>query len=428
MAIADVAPRASVEASELSQSYLQVRRSSIDLIEPLAPEDCVIQTIPKVSPTKWHLAHITWFFEKFCLVNYLPGYEVFDEHFNYLFNSYYYTVGEMHARPNRGLLSRPLLSEILAYREYVDAAMLDLLDRSGDDSELAFRVTLGLHHEQQHQELLLTDIKHVFFINPLAPAYQAQSGGNISEAVPFRFIDLPGGRREIGATSDGGFCFDNETPRHEVLIGDYSLGNRLVTNGEYLAFIEQGGYREPSLWMADAWPLVSTGKISRPLYWSEGLSREFTLAGWHSIDPESPVCHVSQYEADAYARWAGARLPLESEWELAAANLPVEGNLLDGGSLHPRRCADGGDLSDDALHQIYGDVWEWTSSPYVAYPRFEPLVGSLGEYNGKFMANQTVVRGGSCASWAAHLRPTYRSFFYPHDRWQFLGFRLARDL
>ncbi len=428
MSIANPRRQAPAELSDLCRRYLEIRRSSIELIEPLAPEDCVIQTIPEVSPTKWHLAHITWFFEKFCLADYLPGYRVFDESFNYLFNSYYYTVGEMHARPDRGLLNRPLLSDVLAYREHVDAAMLDLLECSGDDSELAFRVTLGLHHEQQHQELLLTDIKHVFFTNPLAPRYQSHTGDNASEAAPFRFVDLPGGRREIGATLDSDFCFDIETPRHEVLVGDYSLGNRLVTNGEYRAFIEQGGYHEPSLWMADAWPLVSEGEISRPLYWSEDLAREFTLAGWQSIDPESPVCHISQYEADAYARWAGARLPLEPEWELAAANLQVEGNFLDRGRLHPGRCAADGDLPDDTLHQLYGDVWEWTSSPYVAYPRFEPLAGSLGEYNGKFMANQIVVRGGSCASWASHLRPTYRSFFYPRDRWQFLGFRLARDL
>ena len=427
MAITDVALQASIEASDLSQRFLEVRRSSVDLIQPLAPEDCVIQTIPEVSPTKWHLAHITWFFEKFCLADYLPGYEVFDENFNFLFNSYYYTVGEMHARPDRGLLNRPLLSDVLAYREHVDGAMFELLERSADDSDLAFRVTLGLHHEQQHQELLLTDIKHVFFTNPLAPRYRSPAGDAVSAPVPFRFIDLPGGRQEIGATLDGDFCFDNETPRHDVLVGDYRLGNRLVTNGEFRAFIEQGGYREPSLWMADAWPLVSSGELSRPLYWSEDMAREFTLAGWQTIDPESPVCHISQYEADAYARWAGARLPLESEWELAATHSAVEGNLLDSGRLHPVRCSVDSPAPENAVHQLYGDVWEWTSSPYVAYPRFEPLAGSLGEYNGKFMANQIVVRGGSCASWASHLRSTYRSFFYPHDRWQFLGFRLASD-
>jgi len=428
MAIADVTAHAPAELSDLSRFFLDVRRSSIDLIEPLDPEDCVIQTIPEVSPAKWHLAHITWFFERFCLLEYLPGYQVFNEQFNFLFNSYYHTVGEMHARPKRGLLNRPLLREVLEYRAHVDAAMLSLLECSRDGGELALRVTLGLHHEQQHQELLLTDIKHVFFTNPMAPRYQAAASGSVSEVVPFRFVELPGGCHEIGAAPGREFCFDNETPRHEVLLGDYSLGNRLVTNGEYRAFIEQGGYRDPSLWMADAWSRVAGGEITRPLYWSEDLSSEFTLAGWQTIDPESPVCHVSQYEADAFSRWAGARLPLESEWELIAEKTAVDGNFLDSGQLHPRRCVAEGNLSDDTLHQIWGDVWEWTSSPYVAYPRFEPLAGSLGEYNGKFMANQIVVRGGSCASWASHLRSTYRSFFYPHDRWQFLGFRLARDL
>ncbi|HEY5624073.1 MAG TPA: ergothioneine biosynthesis protein EgtB, partial [Gammaproteobacteria bacterium] len=333
-----------------------------------------------------------------------------------------------HARPRRGLLNRPLLREVLAYRAHVDAAMLALLEQPADGSELAFRVTLGLHHEQQHQELLLTDIKHVFFTNPLAPRYRDPVASNDAAAVPLRFVECPGGRREIGANPGGDFCFDNETPRHEVLLGDYGLANRLVTNGEYRAFIEEGGYRDPALWMADAWPRVAGGEMARPLYWAQDLSSEFTLAGWQTIDPESPVCHVSHYEADAFARWAGARLPLESEWELAAETIPVQGNLLDSGQLHPQRCAADGGSSNDALHQIWGDVWEWTSSPYVAYPRFEPLAGSLGEYNGKFMANQIVVRGGSCATWASHLRSTYRSFFYPHDRWQFLGFRLAKDL
>jgi ergothioneine biosynthesis protein EgtB len=397
------------------------------LAEPLDAEDCVIQTLPEVSPTKWHLAHVTWFFERFCLSEYLPRYEAFDERFHFLFNSYYYTVGQMHARARRGLLNRPLLREVLEYRAHVDAAMLDLIDSRDGDDELGFRVTLGIHHEQQHQELLLTDIKHVFFTNPLAPSYRPAEETKAADAVPFEFVEFAGGLREIGATGEEGFCFDNETPRHEVLVGDYALGNRLVTNADFRAFIDDGGYRSPALWMSDGWALVGAGELTRPLYWSEDMLCEFTLAGWQPLDPEAPVCHVSQYEADAFARWYGARLPREAEWELAAADGPVTGNLLDRGSLHPVRAAES-EPAGNRVRQLWGDVWEWTASPYVAYPRFLPLAGSLGEYNGKFMANQIVVRGGSCATWASHLRATYRSFFYPRNRWQFLGFRLAKDL
>jgi ergothioneine biosynthesis protein EgtB len=416
----------SVESDvNLAGEYSRVRAESRALAAPLEPEDCVIQTMPEVSPTKWHLAHVTWFFEKFCLLEYVDGYEPFHAQYDYLFNSYYYSVGLMHPRAQRGLLSRPLLSDVMSYRDHVDGAMLDLIAKRELDEGLAFRVTLGLNHEQQHQELMLTDIKHVFFTNPLGPAYAQSVPGRPVSGVPFEFLRRPAGRFRVGADGTR-FCFDNETPRHDVLVGEHDSGNRLVTNGEYRQFIDAGGYGESRLWLADGWAAVRAQRWSRPLCWSEDLESEFTLGGWCPIDPEAPVCHVSQYEADAFANWAGGRLPSEHEWELVAGESPVAGNTLDTTLLHP--CpAVAGDPAAGGAYQLWGDVWEWTSSPYTPHPRFKPLEGSLGEYNGKFMSNQTVVRGGSCATWADHLRATYRSFFYPHDRWQFLGFRLARD-
>jgi ergothioneine biosynthesis protein EgtB len=410
----------------LTEKYVEVREASLSLCRPLTPEDCVIQTIPEVSPTKWHLAHVTWFFERFCLLAYGNDYRPYDERFDYLFNSYYYSIGHMHNRNQRGLLSRPPLDEILDYRAHVDDALLALLAAHPENADLAFAVTLGLQHEQQHQELLLTDIKHVFFVNPLNPIYADPRAYAASADVPLKFVACPSGRRAIG--SDGvEFCFDNETPRHDTLVGDYALANRLVTNGDYREFIDEGGYQESLLWLADGWARVRNDDWSRPMYWSEDLESEFTLGGWQPIDPASPVCHVSFYEADAFARWAGARLPSESEWELAASTTRIVGNTLDRGQRHPRPLA-ADDAADGAVFQLWGDAWEWTASAYAPYPRFKPLAGSLGEYNGKFMANQMVVRGGSCATWASHLRATYRSFFYPHDRWQFLGLRLAKDL
>jgi ergothioneine biosynthesis protein EgtB len=408
----------------LGELYRRVRDASMALVAGLEPEDCVVQTMPDVSPTKWHLAHVTWFFEKFCLLEHQPGYRPFDDAFHYLFNSYYYSAGVMHGRAERGLLSRPTLREVLAFREHVDAAMEALIAARGDDPALKFKVTLGAHHEQQHQELLLTDIKHVFFTNPLGPAYAVPQPRAARAATPLEFVPRPGGRYAVGAAG-AEFCFDNETPRHDVLVDEHALASRLVTNGEYREFIGDGGYAEPTLWLADGWARVQRRELARPLYWSEDCTREFTLRGWQPLDAAAPVCHVSFYEADAFARWAGARLPLESEWELAAEATKVAGNTLDGGALRPLPAEP---AAEHGIEQLFGDVWEWTGSPYVPYPRFEPLAGSLGEYNGKFMANQVVVRGGSCATWASHLRATYRSFFYPHDRWQFLGLRLAKDL
>jgi ergothioneine biosynthesis protein EgtB len=410
----------------LAEHYRRVRQESLALSAPLAPEDQVVQTIPEVSPTKWHLAHVTWFFERFCLMGYVPGYRPADERWHYLFNSYYYTVGEMHGRSRRGLLSRPTVAEIRAFRERVDEAMLELIGRRGAEPELAFLVTLGLHHEQQHQELLLTDIKHVLFSNPLGPAYRDLPAPPPVAPPGLELVPRADGIFEIGAEGDA-FCFDNETPRHRVLVEPHRLGNRLVTNADYRQFIDAGGYREPAMWLSDGWSRVLQEGWARPLYWAEDLEQEFTLAGWRPIDPHAPVCHVSFYEADAFASWAGARLPTEAEWELAARETAVEGNLLDVGHLHPVAARAGGRRAPGAIAQLYGDVWEWTSSSYRPYPGFKPLAGSLGEYNGKFMCNQMVVRGGSCATWKDHIRATYRSFFYPHDRWQFLGFRIAGD-
>lgn len=415
-------PEQATLPTDLAADYSRIRQVSIDLTARLNAEDCVIQTIPEVSPTKWHLGHTTWFFEQFCLLEHAGSYRPHQDEFLYLFNSYYQSVGPMHSRPKRGLLNRPLLAEVLEYRSRVDEAMIALIDAGTDNGALSFLVTLGLHHEQQHQELMLTDIKHVFYTNPLQPAYSTVPAAATGEPEPFRYVGRPGGRFEVG--HDGrGFCFDNETPRHDVLVDEHELGDRLVSNGEYRSFIESGGYRDARLWLSDGWSRVQNEGWNQPLYWSEPLDREFTLSGWRPIDAAAPVCHVSHYEADAYARWAGARLPSEFEWELAATETRIEGNTLDRGLLHPVGARS---MPTEPVHQLWGDVWEWTASPYTAYPGFEPLAGSLGEYNGKFMANQMVVRGGSCVTWSDHLRPTYRSFFYPHDRWQFLGFRLAR--
>ena len=409
------------DAGNLLDRYQQVRQLSMALAAPLHPEDQVVQSMPEVSPSKWHLAHTTWFFEHFLLGSLTPNYPPFNAHYHHLFNSYYYTVGEMFARPERGLLSRPTVAEIYAYRDHVDSAMADLIGSRGEDPELVNRVILGLHHEQQHQELLLTDIKHVLWVNPIGPAYRADLPQPVRrDPIPFHFQTMPGGIHQIGAAGSE-FAFDNETPRHDVLVADHALGNRLVTNAEYRDFINSGAYDEPALWLSDGWGRIQEFGWNRPLYWSQDLTREFTLSGWRDIDPSAPVTHVSFYEADAYARASGVRLPSEAEWELAAARAPVAGNLLENDYLHPVA----GGVNQG---QFYGDVWEWTASSYAPYPGFKPLDGSLGEYNGKFMCNQMVVRGGSCVTSTDHIRASYRSFFYPQDRWQFLGIRLARDI
>ena len=405
--------------NSLTQRFETVRSLTVRLTDTLAVEDTVVQSMPDVSPTKWHLAHVTWFFERFVLQTHADGYQCFNEDFDFLFNSYYYTTGQMHARPKRGLLSRPTLAEILDYRKHVDEAMCHLLDERGTDIELSALTTLGLNHEQQHQELLLTDIKHVLSCNPLRPA--ANSTLPLPpkhDVASLSFTSVSGGIQQTGAGGNG-FCFDNETPRHDALLHEHRIANRLVTNAEYLDFIMAGGYSNSTLWLADGWALINEKLWDRPLYWERDLTTEFTLAGMREIDPQAPVSHVSYYEADAYARWADARLPTEFEWEHAASGHAVDGNLLDSAYWHPAASA--------TEQQFYGDVWEWTSSSYAPYPGFKPLAGSLGEYNGKFMCNQMTVRGGSCVTSRDHIRASYRSFFYPDARWQFLGIRLAMD-
>ncbi|MEO0578528.1 MAG: ergothioneine biosynthesis protein EgtB [Pseudomonadota bacterium] len=409
------------KGGELADRYTSVRRFTEDLAAPLQPEDCVVQSMPDVSPTKWHLAHVSWFFERFVLSKHLPGYQPYNEAYDHLFNSYYHTAGTMHARPRRGLLSRPLLADIIDYRHAVDDGIGRLL-ATNDSEEIAFLVELGLHHEQQHQELLLTDIKHVLAQNPMDSPYCANlPTPPTGDLTPLSFIKYEGGLQRIGANAGEPFCFDNETPRHRVLLESFELGSRLITNGESREFMLEGGYDDCALWLSDGWAKVLGGELARPFYWSDDLESEFTLAGRRDIDPNAPINHLSYYEADAFARWAGARLPTEAEWELAAAAEPVDGNFVEAGYLEPCAAPAGKSIS-----QLYGDVWEWTSSAYSPYPGFKPLAGSLGEYNGKFMVSQHVVRGGASVSSAGHLRATYRSFFYPDARWQYLGFRLAR--
>ena len=409
---------AETTSAALSDRYRKIREQSLALIAGLQPEDTVIQSMPDVSPTKWHLAHVTWFFERFVLEPNLRGFTRFDNQYHYLFNSYYYSAGEMHARPKRGLLSRPSLAQVLDYRSYVDTAMQQLLQTGAADEQVIKVITLGLNHEQQHQELLLTDIKHVFSCNPIHPPVSHALDVAITNAVtPYSYDHVDAGIRSIGATG-GDFAFDNETPRHDALLHEHRIGNRLVTNGEYREFIRGGGYESCELWLSDGWAIVNERGWRRPLYWDAALEQEFTLGGDREIDSNAPVCHVSYYEADAFARWAGARLPTEFEWETAAGQQAVSGNLLESNHWHPVAAAES---------QFFGDVWEWTSSAYAAYPGFKPLDGSLGEYNGKFMCNQMTVRGGSCVTARDHIRSSYRSFFYPDARWQFLGIRLAKD-
>jgi len=418
-------PTGDTSASDaMEMEYRRVRGATSALCAPLAPEDTVAQSMPDASPAKWHLAHTTWFFEQFLLVYFDSGYRRFREGWDYLFNSYYQTIGPMHARPQRGLLTRPTLHEIVDYRAHVDNAMCALLRQRGDDSELRSRVVLGLNHEQQHQELLLTDIQHLFSLNPLQPAYRAPVPDASSESVPLRFIEGRHGIIEIGHAG-AGFAYDNESPRHRELLHPHAIASRCVTNAEFREFIDDSCYRNPALWLSEGWDTVRREGWSHPLYWDDALETSFGLTGRRAIEPAAPVCHISFFEADAFARWAGARLPTEAEWETMARDLPIEGNFADSGALRalPTRTvgAKGQPL------QVFGDVWEWTSSPYVGYPGYRPAAGAIGEYNGKFMCGQWVLRGGSCATPMGHVRASYRNFFHPAARWQFSGLRLARD-
>jgi len=407
----------------LAEEYLSVRQTSPQLCAPLSVEDHSLQSMPDASPAKWHLAHTTWFFETFLLSEYLGDYRPFDPAFRNFFNSYYNAVGERPLRGLRHVLSRPGLAEVRAYREHVDEAMLHLLSRDLPPDALNL-VALGMNHEQQHQELIVTDVKHGLWTNPLRPAYRPGLAGTspgTGSTADLAWSGFSESLYPVGFEGTG-FAFDNEGPRHTVYLDAFRLASRLVTTGEYLEFMRDGGYLKAELWFSDGWDCIRNNQWSAPLYWEQrdGEWWTYTMDGMKPLDPSEPVCHVSYYEADAFARWAGGRLPTEFEWETAAQAVPVSGNLLESGALHPRAVK-----SNEPLEQMFGDIWEWTASAYVAYPGFKPAAGAVGEYNGKFMCNQMVLRGGSCATPQSHMRATYRNFFPPHARWQFMGIRLA---
>ncbi|MEM9102954.1 MAG: ergothioneine biosynthesis protein EgtB [Pseudomonadota bacterium] len=426
-----------VEEITLSHRFAQVRATSIQICQPLETEDYVIQSMPDVSPPKWHLAHTTWFYETFILKPYFKDYREFHPQYSYLFNSYYQNVGPRHSRNHRGLLSRPILEDIFRYREYVDEAILTLLD--GDFIEdVADRLVLGLHHEQQHQELLLTDIKHILGSNPLLPTYSHGlpanffSNSQVELLNDLKWQSFKGGlfRQGSSASANGQkhFIFDNESPVHQTFVNPFQVATRLVTNQEYLAFIEDKGYEQPDLWLDDGWHWIQRHRLAHPLYWHyrDGQWHEFTLYGLQALPLAHPVIHVSFYEADAFARWQGKRLLTESEWELIALQYPLKGQFFEQQQLHPSSI--GCNQPEASLEQLFGYAWEWTQSDYAPYPGFKPAEGALGEYNGKFMCNQKVLRGGSLATSETHFRKTYRNFFYPHSQWQFTGIRLAESL
>jgi len=411
-------------AQSLYDRLIATRRLSAELARPLSDEDQVVQANDDASPTKWHLAHTTWFFEAFVLKPFLEGYSLFDERFEYCFNSYYESVGARQPRGKRGLLTRPSADEVRAYREHVDAALERLCER-GIEPWAAELIELGINHEQQHQELLLTDILSLFASEPSKPAYaRANPGVAMAEVAPLEWVSFDGGIFAVGHDGDG-FAYDNEGPRHDQLVRPFELANRCVTNSEWIAFIHDGGYSTPTLWLTDGWAMVNAEGWTAPLYWEEADSgyMQMSLQGFRPLDPAAPVCHVSYYEADAFARFAGYRLPSEFEWEVAVSGVPLKGRTLGAGHLRPLRAETDG----AGLKQIYGDVWEWTGSAYLPYPGFKAASGAVGEYNGKFMCNQFVLRGASCATPEGHIRKTYRNFFYPHQRWQFMGLRLASD-
>ncbi|MGD8782934.1 MAG: ergothioneine biosynthesis protein EgtB [Thioalkalispiraceae bacterium] len=411
--------------TNLSDAFTSVRTDSEAICQPLEKEDYGIQTMPDVSPPKWHLAHTSWFFETFILKPYLKNYRSYDPLFAHLFNSYYEQAGTFHPRPERGLLSRPTVDEIIAYRQHINGYMQELLTDSQhpEYKEIQRRTEIGIHHEQQHQELLLTDIKHIFAYNPLKPVYKDLAKPATAEPAELSWHEQPAGIYAIGNKGDG-FAYDNEFPRHKVYLEPFRIARRLVTNREYLQFIMQGGYDNPALWLSDGWKTIQENNWRTPLYWENIDDRwfEMTLAGIRPLDLTAPLSHVSFYEANAYANWKGLRLPTEMEWEVVASDLDIDGNLRDQGYLQPISSSESG------LTQFYGDVWEWTQSSYTPYPGYRAAEGALGEYNGKFMSSQMVLRGGSCVTPKNHIRASYRNFFYPGDRWQFTGIRLAETI
>ncbi len=420
--------RGDIEFDGLARRLFDTRQMSMELVAPLSPEDMTVQAMDDASPTKWHLAHVTWFFETFVLAKFLPGYRAFDSTFNYCFNSYYESQGPRQPRSSRGLLSRPSSERVFAYRAHVDEALARLLDGGhGLNSDAARLIELGINHEQQHQELLLTDILALFAANPLKPAYRERSR-YVPASTPLdllAWINFDGNIRDVGASGDG-YHWDNELPRHQVLIHPFRLADRLVTNSEWLDFMSDGGYRKPTLWLADGWAMVNREHWQCPLYWEERDRTwfEMSLDGLGEVNPAAPVAHVSYFEADAFARWSGRRLPTEFEWEIAAAGVPATGNTLATMALRtmPATQATG------RPRQMFGDVWEWTQSAYLPYPGYKPPEGAIGEYNGKFMVSQQVLRGASCMTPDGHSRATYRNFFYPQQRWQFVGLRLASEI
>ncbi|OED33703.1 hypothetical protein BHE17_15085 [Planococcus maritimus] len=418
-----------MDIETLTGRYAEVRNVTMKLIEPLEKEDFIIQSDADVSPPKWHIAHTTWFFERMILKEFKSGYEEFNARFDFLFNSYYNSIGPYQPRHERGVLSRPTVEEIIAYRHYVDGQMKDLLAETHTPEQahqLGKLVEMGLQHEQQHQELILMDVKYNFFVNPLFPAYKETQAQQAIEPKEAAFVEFAGGLVEIGHQGEG-FAFDNESPRHKVWLEPFQLASEPVTNGEFLEFIEAGGYEQPEHWLSDGWGVVKKNNWKAPLYWLKNEQQQweiFTLGGVKNLDLAEPVSHVSFYEADAFSRWKGKRLPTEAEWEHAAQNLPIQGNMMEQEAYHPSVAQN---ESTAPLSKMFGDVWEWTSSAYSSYPGSKPLEGALGEYNAKFMSNQMILRGGSCATPASHIRETYRNFFPPDKRWQFGGFRLADD-
>ncbi|WP_439542257.1 ergothioneine biosynthesis protein EgtB [Hyphomicrobium sp.] len=411
----------------LGERLFETRRLSLDLAQPLSAEDMVVQAMDDASPTKWHLAHVTWFFETFILAKFVHGYRAFDERFNFCFNSYYESQGARHPRAKRGLLTRPSIEDVFAYRAHVDEALRNLFAQSEPEGEIARLVEIGINHEQQHQELLLTDILALFASSPLRPAYLSPKPAPVSTLgePDLGWISYAGGIHQLGHDGEG-FSWDNEGPRHAALIHPFKLADRLVTNGEWLAFIEDGGYRTAALWLADGWVTVNREGWRAPLYWDDGDGpwMAMSLEGRRPLDLAAPVSNVSYFEADAFARWSGKRLPTEFEWEVAAASVPIAGNDLGSGAFKPLPAAK---AAPGPPRQLFGDVWEWTQSAYLPYPGYRPPEGAIGEYNGKFMVSQQVLRGASCVTPHGHTRATYRNFFYPHQRWQFVGLRLAAD-
>jgi ergothioneine biosynthesis protein EgtB len=425
-----ILPKEDQNTQRFSRDYLlkrfkEIRRASLNIVEPLEPEDFVIQVMTNTSPTKWHLAHVSWFFETFLLDKAYDDYDSLHPQYSYIFNSYYLQTGQPHGRAKRGFLSRPTVEEVMEYRRYVNRNVIDFLENADDEQLAEFGpvIEIGNNHEQQHQELMITDFKFMFAQNPLFPVYREQNNAESHVPDDLNWISFEEGIYEIGSAG-GEFTYDNEHPRHRMFLEAFKLGHRLITNREFLQFMEDGGYERSGLWLDDGWSAVNENNWNAPLYWlqKDGKWHYYTLSGLRKVDPNEPVTHISYYEADAFARWAGARLPTEVEWEVAAGDKPYEGNFVEDETFHPRPLRQ----DKDRLNQMYGDVWEWTKSSYDAYPGYQPLEGALGEYNGKFMCGQYVLRGGSCATSKSHIRKTYRNFFYPDARWQFNGIRLAK--